>query len=83
MQLGGKMNQTLAVTKIEAVEEIGPGIFEVRVLLEDASIATLRMNGCTLCSLAEMVSQYATRARAADLKNLHWYFRAYDDQSLR
>ena len=39
------MNQTLAVTKIEAVEEIGPGIFEVRVLLEDASTATLRMNG--------------------------------------
>ena len=46
------MNQTLAVTKIEAVEEIGPGIFEVRVLLEDASTATLRMNGYTLCSLA-------------------------------
>ena len=54
------MNQTLAVTKIEAVEEIGPGIFEVRVLLEDASTATLRMNGYTLCSLADMVSQYAT-----------------------
>ena len=35
------MNQTLAVTKIEAVEEIGPGIFEVRVLLEDASIRCL------------------------------------------
>ena len=51
------MNQTLAVTKIEAVEEIGPGIFEVRVLLEDASTATLRMNGSTLCSLADMVSQ--------------------------
>ena len=49
------MNQTLAVTKIEAVEEIGPGIFEVRVLLEDASTATLRMNGYTLCSLADMV----------------------------
>ena len=44
------MNQTLAVTKIEAVEEIGPGIFEVRVLLEDASTATLRMNGSTLCT---------------------------------
>jgi hypothetical protein len=54
------MNRTLAVTKIEAVEEIGPGIFEVRVLLEDASTATLRMNGSTLCSLADMVSQYAT-----------------------
>jgi hypothetical protein len=54
------MNQTLAVTKVEAVEEIGPGIFEVRVLLEDASTATLRMNGPTLCSLADMVSQYAT-----------------------
>ena len=54
------MNQTLAVTKIGAVEEIGPGIFEVRVLLEDASTATLRMNGPTLCSLADMVSQYAT-----------------------
>jgi hypothetical protein len=38
------MNQTLAVTKVGAVEEIGPGIFEVRVLLEDASTATLRMN---------------------------------------
>jgi hypothetical protein len=25
------MNQTLAVTKIEAVEEIGPGIFQVQV----------------------------------------------------
>jgi hypothetical protein len=60
MALGGEMNQTLAVTKIEAVEEIGPGIFEVRVLLEDASTATLRMNGPTLCSLADMVSQYAT-----------------------
>jgi hypothetical protein len=55
-----KMNQTLAVTRIDAVEEIGPGIFEVRVLLEDASTATLRMNGSTLCSLADMVSQYAT-----------------------
>jgi hypothetical protein len=44
------MNQTLAVTKIEAVEEIGPGIFEVRVLLEDASTATLRMSGYTLCT---------------------------------
>ena len=54
------MNQMLAVTKVEAVEEIGPGIFEVRVLLEENSMATLRMNGPTLCSLADMVSQYAT-----------------------
>jgi acyl-coenzyme A thioesterase PaaI-like protein len=54
------LNQTLAITKIEAVEEIGPAIFEVRVLLEDTSTATLRMNGHTLCSLADMVSQYAT-----------------------
>jgi acyl-coenzyme A thioesterase PaaI-like protein len=54
------MNQMLAVTKVEAVEEIGPGIFEVRLLLEDASTARLRMNGPTLCSLADMASQYAT-----------------------
>src|SRR5213596_1839402 len=40
-----KMNQTLAVTKVEAVEDIGPRILEVRVVLEDASTATLRMNG--------------------------------------
>jgi hypothetical protein len=32
------MNQTLAVTKIEAVEEIGPGIFEVRVLVPSENL---------------------------------------------
>ena len=60
MQLGGENESNTGGQKIEAVEEIGPGIFEVRVLLEDASTATLRMNGSTLCSLADMVSQYAT-----------------------
>ena len=60
MQLGGENESNTGGHKNEAVEEIGPGIFEVRVLLEDASTATLRMNGSTLCSLADMVSQYAT-----------------------
>ena len=55
------MNQTLAVTKIEAVEEIGPGIFEVRVstargcLNSDPSHEWLHA-----VQLADMVSQYAT-----------------------
>jgi hypothetical protein len=51
---------TSAVKQVEAVEEAEPGMFEVRLLLEDASEVTLRMAGPTLCSLADLVSQYAT-----------------------
>jgi hypothetical protein len=51
---------TLAVKQVEAVEEAEPGVFEVGLLLDDASEVTLRMTGQTLCSLADMVSQYAT-----------------------
>jgi hypothetical protein len=51
---------TLAVKQVEAVEEAEPGVFEVSLLLDDASEVTLRMTGQTLGSLADMVSQYAT-----------------------
>jgi hypothetical protein len=51
---------TLAVKQVEAVEEGEPGVFEVILLLDDASEVSLRMTGQTLCSLADMVSQYAT-----------------------
>jgi hypothetical protein len=54
------MNDTLAITKVESVEAIESEQFEVRLLLEDTSEVILRMDGSTLCSLADMVSQYAT-----------------------
>jgi hypothetical protein len=54
------MDQAFVITQIEAVEAVEPHTFEVRLLLEDTSTVTLRMDGPTLCSLADMVSQYAT-----------------------
>jgi hypothetical protein len=42
------------------VEAVEAERFESRLLLEDTSELVLRMDGPTLCSLADMVSQYAT-----------------------
>jgi hypothetical protein len=55
-----RMNDTLAITKVESVEAVEAERFEVRLLLEDTSEIVLRMDGPTLCSLADMASQYAT-----------------------
>jgi hypothetical protein len=55
-----KMVRALIVKQVEAVEEAEPGSFEVRLLLDDASEVILHIEGPTLCSLADMVSQYAT-----------------------
>ena len=54
------MTATLVVQRVEAVQEAESAVFEVRLLLEDESEVALRMNGPTLCSLADMISQYAT-----------------------
>lgn len=54
------MGNALVVRQIDAVEEIDGGVFEIRLTLEDESEVVLRMDGPMLCSLADMVSQYAT-----------------------
>jgi hypothetical protein len=54
------MGNILEVEQVNAVEAVESTLFEIRLLLQDGSEATLRLNGPTLCSLADMVSQYAT-----------------------
>ena len=54
------MNNTVVVTKIDAVEGGDAGMFDVRLTLHDSTTLTLVMDGQTLCSLADQVSQYAT-----------------------
>lgn len=54
------MTETLPITQVVSVESVEAERFEVRLLLEDTSEIVLRMDGPTLCSLADMVSQYAT-----------------------
>jgi hypothetical protein len=54
------MGTILEVEHVNAVEAIESTIFEISLVLQDGSEATLRLNGPTLCSLADMVSQYAT-----------------------
>jgi hypothetical protein len=54
------MTDPLAITQIVSVEAVESEQFEVRLLLEDTSEVVLRMDGPTLCKLADMVSQYAT-----------------------
>ena len=51
------MTDTLAITQIVSVEAVESEQFEVRLLLEDTSEIVLRMDGLTLCSLADMASQ--------------------------
>lgn len=51
---------TVTATSVESVQSIEPATFEVRLLIEDTSTVTIRMDGPTLCSLADKVSQYAT-----------------------
>jgi len=58
--LGHKMTATFAITQIVSVEAVESEQFEVRLMLEDTSEVVLRMDGPTLCTLADMVSQYAT-----------------------
>ena len=53
------MNQTVVVTRIDAVEGGESGMFDVRLTLHNSTL-TLVMDGPTLCSLADQVSQYAT-----------------------
>jgi hypothetical protein len=50
----------MQVTQIVSVEAVESERFEVRLMLEDGAEVVLRMEGPTLCSLADMVSQYAT-----------------------
>jgi hypothetical protein len=54
------MSNILEVERVNAVEAVESTLFEIRLLLQDGSEATLRLDGPTLCSLADMVSQYAT-----------------------
>jgi hypothetical protein len=54
------MTDPLAIIQIVSVEAVELEQFEVRLLLEDTSEVVLRMDGPTLCKLADMVSQYAT-----------------------
>ena len=54
------MNQTVVVTRIDAVEGGELGMFDVRLTLHYLTTLTLVMDGPTLCSLADQVSQYAT-----------------------
>jgi hypothetical protein len=54
------MPAKLAIVQIVSVEAVESERFEVRLQLKDASEVVLVMNGPTLCSLADMVSQYAT-----------------------
>jgi hypothetical protein len=54
------MNNKFSITQIVSVEAVESERFEVRLLLEDTSEVVLTMDGATLCSLADMVSQYAT-----------------------
>ena len=51
---------TLHVTQIVSVEAVESERFEVRLMLEDGAEVVLMMDGPTLCSLADMISQYAT-----------------------
>jgi hypothetical protein len=59
-ELESKMGSVLEVEQVNAVEAVESSVFEIRLLLQDGSDAMLRLNGPTLCSLADMVSQYAT-----------------------
>jgi predicted ATPase len=54
------MGNPLEVEQVNAVEAVESNVFEIRLLLQDGSEATLRLDGRTLCSLADTVSQYAT-----------------------
>jgi len=54
------MNQTVVVTKVDAVEEGESGMLNVRLTLHDSTSLILVMDAQTLSSLADHVSQYAT-----------------------
>jgi hypothetical protein len=54
------MGNVLEVEQVNAVEAVESTVFEIRLLLQDGPETTLRLNGPTLCCLADMVSQYAT-----------------------
>jgi hypothetical protein len=54
------MGNILEVQQVNAVEAVDSTVFQIRLLLRDGSEATLRLNSPTLCSLADIVSQYAT-----------------------
>ena len=51
------MGNMLEVQQVNAVEAVDSTVFEIRLLLQDGSGTTLRLNNPTLCSLADMVSQ--------------------------
>jgi hypothetical protein len=54
------MGNILEVEQVNAVEAVESTVFEIRLLLQDGSETTLRLNAPTLCTLTDMVSQYAT-----------------------
>jgi hypothetical protein len=53
-------DRRFVVTRVESVEAPESAKFEVRLTVEDSSEVVLIMDGPTLCSLADSVSQYAT-----------------------
>ena len=53
------MTAKFAIVQIVSIEAVEAERFEVRLQLEDTSEVVLVMDGPTLCSLADMVSQYA------------------------
>jgi len=60
MRFKAQMTATFPISKIVSVEAVESERLEVRLMLEHTSEVVLTMDGPTLCSLADMVSQYAT-----------------------
>jgi hypothetical protein len=53
------MNQKLAIKEIRGVREPEPAIFEISVMLEDNSLAVLRMNVFALQKLSAAIQPFA------------------------
>lgn len=53
----------LSVSKIDAVEEVEPAIFEIAMTLEDGSKAQLRMNALTMEALNQALSALSQAPR--------------------
>jgi len=54
------MAASLEIEQVTAVQTLEDRLFEVRLMLIDGSELILKMDGPTLCRLADLVSQYAT-----------------------
>jgi hypothetical protein len=53
------MNQNLAVRTVQVVEVVGPGIFEIVLVLEDDGVARVRVNAFTLVDLMQKLAPHA------------------------